>query len=120
MDRKALIREYKNTPREMGVYRIKNRLNGKVLIGASKNLPGILNRFRSELKLGSCRNEALQDEYIQYGLDVFEFSVLEVLEPLADPDYDPTEDLKFLLSHWCDKLTPYGDRGYNTEPKKCF
>ena len=36
MDRKAIIREYKSTPRPMGVYQIKNRINGKVLIGSSK------------------------------------------------------------------------------------
>ena len=50
MDRKAKIREYKETPRLMGVYQIKNRRNGKVLIGSSVNLPAILNRYKSELK----------------------------------------------------------------------
>ena len=117
MNRKALVREYKNTPREMGIYRIKNIVNGKVLIGSSKNLVGILNRFRSELKLGGCRNESLQTEWNQLGSDAFEFEVLEVLEPIDDPAYDPEEDLKFLEIYWIEKLMPYGDRGYNKKSR---
>jgi len=117
MDRKAIISEYKNTPRPMGVYQIKNRINGKVLIGSSKNLPGILNRFRSELKLSSCRNIALQEEWKQFGSDAFEFKELEVLKPLDNPAYDPSEDLIILEELWTEKLNPYDDKGYNKKPK---
>jgi len=117
MDRKAMVKEYKSTPRPMGVYQIKNTVNGKVLIGSSKNLPGILNRFRSELKLGSCRNIALQDEWKRFGSGAFEFRELEVLKPLDDPAYDPFEELKILEELWAEKLTPYGDKGYNRKPK---
>lgn len=117
MDRKAKIREYKETSQPMGVYQIKNKTNGKVLIGSSKNLPAILNRFRAELKIGSCRNFVLQDEWNQFGPDVFEFKELEVLEPLDDPAYDPGDDLIFLEAHWVEKLKPYGDKGYNKPPK---
>ena len=116
MDRKALVREYKSRPLEMGVYRIKNNVNGKVLIGSSKNLTGILNRFRSELKLGCCRNEVLQNEWNQSGPDAFEFEVVEVLAPMDDPAYDPEEDLKFLETYWLEKVMPYDDRGYNRKP----
>ena len=101
----------------MGVYQIKNRINGKVLIGSSKNLPGILNRFRSELKLGSCRNIALQEEWKQFGFDAFEFKELEVLKPLDNPAYDPSEDLIILEELWTEKLNPYDDKGYNKKPK---
>lgn len=117
MDKKAIIRDYKSTPRPMGIYQIKNTVNGKILIGSSKNLPGILNRFRSELKLGSCRNSALQDEWERFGSDAFEFKELEILKPLDDPAYDSSEDLKILEALWAEKLTPYGDKGYNPKPK---
>ena len=117
MDRKSIIREYKDTHRSMGVYLIKNRLNGKVLVGSSKNLPAILNRYRAELKMGSCRNIALQNEWKQFGSDAFEFMEAEVLKPLDDPTYDPSEDLKFLEELWTEKLNPYGDNGYNIQPK---
>jgi len=38
IDKKAKIREYKDIPRPMGVFQIKNKVNGKVLIGSSNNL----------------------------------------------------------------------------------
>lgn len=117
MDRKAAIREYKDTPRPMGVFQIKNKANGKVLIGSSINLVGILNRFKAELKMGSCRNIALQNEWKQFGADAFEFKELELLEPSDDPTYDPSEDLQLLEGLWIEKLNPYGDRGYNKPPK---
>ena len=117
MDRKSIIREYKDTHRPMGVYMIKNKVNGKVLIGSSTNLPAILNRYRAELKMGSCRNILLQNEWQQFGSDAFEFVEAELLEPLDDPNYDPSEDLKFLEELWTEKLSPYGDKGYNKPPK---
>ncbi len=41
----------------------------------------------------------------------------EVLMPLDDPTYDPSEDLKSLEKLWTEKLNPYGDKGYNKQPK---
>ena len=113
MDKKAKIRKYKNTPRPMGVFQIKNKQNGKVLIGSSNNLPAILNRFRSELKMGSCRNIVLQEEWREFGPEAFEFEELEILKPLDDPNYNPSEDLRFLEELWVEKLKPYGEKGYN-------
>jgi hypothetical protein len=117
MDKQSKKREYKNTTRPMGVYQIKNKVNGKVLIGSSPNLPAILNRFKAELKMSCCRNTVLQEEWKQFGPDVFEFKDLEILEPLDDPIYDPAEDLHFLEEQWTEKLKPYGDKGYNIPPK---
>ena len=101
----------------MGVYQIKNIVNGKILIGSSVNLPGILNRFKAELKMGSCRNIALQNEWKQFGPEAFEFKAIEILEPKDNPAYDPTEDLHVLEELWTEKLRPFGDRGYNKSPK---
>ncbi len=117
MDRKSKIREYKDTPRPMGVFQIKNKLNGKIFIGSSSNLPAILNRYKSELKIGSCRNKALQKEWKEFGEEAFEFTELELLEPLDDPNYRPADDLGFLEEMWAEKLKPYGDKGYNKTPK---
>ena len=118
MDRKKIIKEYKNTPRPMGIFQIRNKANGKVLIGSSVNLPGALNRFRAELKLGSCRNMLLQREWEVFGPESFEFSELELLEPPAgQPDYDPAEDLRVLESLWFEELSPFGENGYNKPPK---
>ncbi|WP_457551937.1 GIY-YIG nuclease family protein [Desulfobacula sp.] len=112
VDRKAKIREYKDTPRPMGVFQIKNKVNDKILIGSSNNLPAILNRFRSELKMGSCRNIVLQEEWKQFSPDAFEFEEIEILKPLDNPSYNPSEDLHFLEKLWTEKLKPYGNKGF--------
>ena len=116
MDRKAKIREYKDTQRPMGVFRITNKINGKMLIGSSPNLPAALNRFKTELKFGSCRNVVLQKEWKEFGPEAFVFEELELLKPLNDPSYDPAEDLRFLEALWAEKLKPYGENGYNKQP----
>src|ERR1700759_2415430 len=67
MDKKALTREYKETQRPMGVYQVRNTVNGKVLIGTSVDLPSILNRLRGELRLGGLRNRALQQDWNEHG-----------------------------------------------------
>ena len=116
MDRKAKIKEYKDTPRSMGVFRITNKVNGKIFIGSSSNLPAILNRFKTELKLGSCRNFSLQADWKEFGPEAFVFEELEILEPLDDPNYDPAEDLRFLEELWIEKLKTNGENGYNKQP----
>ena len=116
-DRKAKIREYKETHQPMGVYRILNKVNGKSLIGSSVNLPAMLNRCRAQLGFGSHPNRILQQEWREYGPEAFEFEALETLDPSDDPAYDPAADLCVLEELWLEKLSPYGDKGYNKPPK---
>ena len=101
----------------MGIYQIKNKLNGKILIGTSVNLPAILNRYKFDLKMGSCINRALQEEWNQFGPEVFEFKELEILKPADEPADEPAEDLRVLEELWIEKLSPFGDKGYNKLPK---
>lgn len=117
MDRKAKIKEYKDTRRPMGVFQIMNKVNGKILVGSSSNLPAILNRFKTELKMGNCRNDLLQEEWKEFGPEAFVFKELEILEPLDDPNYDPAQDLRFLEELWTEKLKPFGEMGYNRQPQ---
>ena len=118
MDRKALIREYKETPRPMGVYQVRNTANGKLLVGASVDLPSILNRHRAQLRMGGHPNRALQKDWAEFGPEAFEFEVLDTLTPPERPGYDPSDDLRALEALWLDKLSPFGERGYNTQPKR--
>lgn len=114
MDKKNLKITYKFADRPMGVYQIKNRANGKVLVGSSMNLDGRRNRFGFEVKHGSIANDrAIRQDWEQYGAENFEFEVLELLKPGDDPDQDYRGALAALEQAWLDKLQPYGDRGYN-------
>jgi hypothetical protein len=116
--RTELKREYQQTPRPMGVYQIRNTLNGKVLVGVSLDLPGVLNRHRFELRRGSHRNTTLQAEWCEFGSAHFSFDILDELKPKEDSQQNFQEELALLEALWLDKLQPYGDRGYNREGKR--
>lgn len=118
MDKKALIREYKETPRPMGVFQVRNKVNGKVFVGTSVNLPAMLNRQQSQLRFGGHPNRELQKDWAEFGPEAFEFEVLDTLAPPERPDYDPSNDLRALEELWLDKLSPFDERGYNARPKR--
>lgn len=118
MNKKALLREYKERQRPMGVYQIRNTVNGKLLMGTSVNLPAILNRHQSELRLGGHRNRELQQDWLKFGAAAFEFGILDTLSPSEQPGYDPADDLRALEELWLEKLSPFEERGYNTKPKR--
>lgn len=113
-DRRALIRQYKETPRPMGVYGVRNLASGKLLIGVARDVPGKLNSHRAQLRMHAHRNAALQADWDALGADAFAFETLDLLPPSDAPGYDPGDDLRVLEDLWLDKLQPYGARGYNT------
>jgi hypothetical protein len=101
----------------MGVYRIRNRENGRAYVAASRDLRARLNRHRMELKTGGERVRALLEDWRTFGEDAFEFEVLDRLEPLDRPDYDPADDLAELEAIWLAELRPFLPDGYNPSPK---
>ncbi len=111
--RKELIREYKRTPKQMGVYCIRNTANGKSFIGASRDIQARFNRHRMELKMKKEPVAALQSDWLEFSEAAFTFEVLDHLEPLEREAYDPTEDLKALAEMWIEKLRPYEPDGYH-------
>jgi len=113
MNRKELVREYKQRPRQTGIYQVRNTANRKVLVGASTDLPAILNRHRAQLRLGAHPNRGLREEWKTFGCDAFAFEVLDTLTLPDDPGYDPSADLRTLEAMWLEKLSPFGERGYN-------
>jgi hypothetical protein len=109
IDRRARVREYKEMAQPAGIYRVRNTITGKSLIGTSLNLPGILNRQRFQLGNGSHPDGELQADWQQLGPDAFEFSVLDQLKPRDEPGYDPTDDLNVLKAMWVEKLAASGE-----------
>jgi len=114
---KELKREYKPDHTPMGVYQIRNIVNDKVLVGATLNLPGIFNRHKFQLKMGSHPNGTLQAEWNEFGGDSFAFEILDEITPREDPSCDYREDLAVLEELWLEKLEPYGECGYNQKKK---
>jgi group I intron endonuclease len=116
VERKDIIKQYKQQIPPMGIYQIRNLINGKILIGSSKNLHFYSNRHKFQLKLGSHKNKALQADYIKYGAANFVYEIIDFLPEKKDPAQDPTRDLTALEEMWLEKLQPYYNRVYHTSP----
>ena len=118
MDRKAIIREYKERRRPMGVFQVRNTVTGQVLIGSTTDLPAMLNRQQAQLRLGAHANRRLQADWHDLGPAAFAFEVLDTLAPEDQPGHDAKDDLRVLEAMWLEKLAPFDDRGYNTRPSQ--
>ena len=116
--RKDLIREYKERKKPAGVYQIRNTVNGKMLLGGSLNLEGVLNGQRFRLETGSHRNAALQAEWNSFGAGAFVLEIVEEVTFTDDPHFNLEDELSLLEQIWLEKLEPYGDRGYNVPGAK--
>jgi hypothetical protein len=111
--RKNLKDKYKDSPRPMGVFQIRNLVNGKVLVASGLDLPGIMNRHRFQLTTGTHQSAILQADWNQLGSQSFAFEILDQLEPYEGADHDYREDLLSLESLWLERLKPFDERGYN-------
>jgi hypothetical protein len=102
----------------MGVFRVRNAVNGKSFIDASNDLPAILNRHQFQLRQGVHPNRELQKDWNELGPEAFVFEVLDTLTAPDQPDYDPADDLQALKQLWLDRLSPFEDRGCNARPRR--
>jgi hypothetical protein len=111
MDRKKELKEeYKLMKPEMGVFIIRCKLNPKSYIGKTPNLKGAMNSIQFQLKLGSCRNQELQQLWKESGEANFTIEVLDTLK--YDPDEtktDYSDDLEMLKTIWKEKLSTVED-----------
>ncbi|TCP53282.1 hypothetical protein EV586_10615 [Tumebacillus sp. BK434] len=112
--RAKLKQEYLNTPKKMGIFQIRNLVNGKIFLGSSPNLPGKENSVLFQLRMGSHYNKALQQEYQEFGADNFVFeTVAEIKHREEATQEEYKQELEDLLELWMEELQPYGDRGYH-------
>ncbi|MFN8571711.1 MAG: GIY-YIG nuclease family protein [Gemmatimonadaceae bacterium] len=118
MDRKALIREYKERRPPMGVYQVRNVVTGRTIVAAARDLPSILNRHRAQLKMGGHYSHDLQADWAAHGPSSFVFEVLEELPPSDEPGYDPLGDLIALEDLWLEKLGVPGNRMHSIDPAR--
>ena len=113
--KKELKKDYKQNQRPMGVFQIRNIVNGKVLVSMALDLPGIINSQKFQLSMGGHPNKALQADWREYGAESFVFEILDELTPGPGPGQDYREELGAMQDLWLEKLQPYGDSGYNTK-----
>lgn len=98
---------------DMGIYQIRNRVNGKIYIDSSNNLAGTETSRMFQLRMGKVVfNPLLQKDLNEFGADNFEFTVLEVL-PTPKPSDNIVQLLTGMKLNWQEKLQPFGELGYN-------
>jgi hypothetical protein len=115
--REEIKREYKERTKPAGVFQVRNKANGKVLLGSSLNLEGPLNAHKFMLTIGRHWNDMLQQEWNEFGADQFAFEILEVVKIKDDSNFNLSDELTLLEQIWLEKIQPFGERGYNTNDK---
>ncbi len=80
MDR--FIRNLYQTP---GVYQIYCVLSSRSLFREAENISEDFSNLYYDLEQGFCENEDLQEDYVLYGNDCFQFYPLDVSDEMKDP-----------------------------------
>ena len=57
-----------------------------------------------------------QHDWNAFVTEAFRFEVLDTITPRDKPGYDVKRELSVLEELWLERLSPYGDRGYNDQP----
>lgn len=105
MDRKEIIQEYKNRKITGGVYRILNTKTNKFLLGSTKNLQGIINRFNFSKSTDSCVEMKLENEWKKYKAESFIIEILEQIDKKPEQEEKEfADDIKTLEEIWREKL----------------
>jgi hypothetical protein len=113
MDRRTELKLlYKETEISLGVYQIRNKVNGKIFIGSGLNLQGMINRSQFELKMGMHRIKALQADWNQHGEAAFSFETLQQLKPDNESKRDILKKLQALEKAWVHQLQTDGESIY--------
>ena len=96
-----------------GIYKITNTITGDFYIGSSKNVKRRLAAHKWPSKWNQYPNNPMYLDMKKYGVDKFEFEILEVVEP---------EKLKEAEQQFIERLKPtynnYNAKGLNIERRK--
>ncbi len=103
--KKEAKKEYLMNGPEMGIYKIECKENGKIFIGSSVNVKGMINRIQFELKLGNHKVKELQNDFKKYGMEKLSFEIIDILKKKDDANIDYKKELKILEDLWKEKLS---------------
>ena len=111
--REDIKREYRERQKPAGIFCIKNISSGRLLLGSSLNLEGVLNRHKFMLSINQHPNKKLQHDWNEQGPDKFIYETLEVIEVKEEAGFNINDELTLLEQIWIEKLNPFGKKGYN-------
>ena len=104
-DRKKALRDaYKAKPAVGGVYCIRCSGNQRLYIQPSADIAGQQNRYNFAISTGTCPDPSLRDEWRQYGVASFSFTVLDELQKSeSQTQKEFTDDIDALYEIWLAK-----------------
>ena len=98
----------------MGVFQIRNTVNGKIFIDSSLDITSRQNRHRAELKFGNHRNKGLQKEWQTFGAANFVFETLATLDYKDEGYTNYSRDLEDLLLIVVEDINPAEEIKYDS------
>jgi hypothetical protein len=113
INKKELIKEYKNQKHPAGLFAVKNKPENKMFIGTSLNLPAKIRGVTFELELGSHAYRNLAEDYKRLGKDKFDISILDEIELKDETEKELKKELEALEEMWIEKLKSEGVTFYN-------
>ncbi|QHW35355.1 GIY-YIG nuclease family protein [Paenibacillus rhizovicinus] len=122
--KKEIASAYKTSFRPMGVYQIRNTVNGKLYVDGTMDLEGARNRFDFFKQTNMNTMSELRQDWAAFGGDAFVFEELDQIKPREETLNDPSElasykeEVQALLELWLEKLQPYDEQGYNKRKRK--
>lgn len=111
--RKELKEEYKQMKYKMGVFQIKNNVNGKIFIGSSLDLKAIWFAQKLQLNNGMHQNSELQKDWKEFGADHFSYEIIDEITQKDDSLIDYKKEIKALEEMIIDEIQPFGEKGYH-------
>ena len=116
LDKKQISKDYKQQKQPTGIYAVHNKVDNKMYIGTSKNLPAVVRRFEFTLQMESFPYQELIDDYKKLGKDNFEVKILDELELKNETEKEIDAELISLEELWIEKLKSEGVSFYNKKP----
>ena len=113
INKKELIKEYKNQKHPAGIFAVKNKPDNKMFIGTSLNLPAKIRGITFELEMGKHAFSNLAEDYKRHGKDQFEITILDQIEVKDETEKELKSELETLEEMWVDKLKNEGIIFYN-------
>jgi hypothetical protein len=102
--RRQIARQVRDAFPRMGIYAIRDKETGRVLVGSSRNVDGALNRAQFELRMRSHADKVLQAAWDSSGPERFTFDIIDLMKERDDPDFDYAKELQALEQLYREEL----------------
>lgn len=104
-ERKRLAQNMAEAKVVGAIYAVKNTQNGKVLVDATAELQGTINRFNFLKQMNDPFSMKLRNDFMKVGQEAFVLEVLETIDKKPEQTLGEfKEELKLLKEMWLEKF----------------